>query len=409
MAAFKYFAKTLEGKTVTGSIQASTADAAISQLRTQNLAVVSIGENKPSAFMGAFMGKGKGRVKNEDVVLFTRQLATMVSAGIPLLESLEVLREQSTNPAFKAVLDETVDSVRSGVDLSEAMGQHTRAFPKIYVNMIRAGEASGQLDEILDRLADYQEEAAALKREIKGAMTYPVVSLCMIIGITIFLLVFIIPKFKPIFEALGGINELPAPTRILLGLSEFLQTYILWIGLGVVFFAVALVSYIRTERGQKQFDWVTLQVPVFGPLFQKVAISRFARTFATLIESGVPILGALEIVSQTAGNKVIEIAVNKARESIRHGESLAKPLGESPVFPPMVVKMIAIGEKSGALETLLKKVSMFYDRQVRASVEGLTALIEPLMIGIMGALVGGIVLAVFLPILKLQSKLTGGG
>ncbi len=411
MANFRFSARSAEGRTITGTLQAPSPDDAIGQLRGRNMVVLSLQEEKgnvgkktPSKAAAA-----RARVKSEEMVVFTRQMATMVSAGIPVLEALEILCEQTQNPGFQAILSQCVESVRSGMDLSESMAQHPRAFPKIFVNMVKAGEASGQLDEILNRLAEHTHATAQLKREIKGAMTYPVMSLCMILGITIFLVVFIIPKFQPIFDALGGVDQLPTPTRILLATSLFLQSQFHWIVLGSILAIVGIVAYFRTEGGRLVLDKLMLAMPIFGPLFQKVAISRFARTFSTLIESGVPILGALEIVASTIGNRVLEDAVNRAKESIRHGETLAKPLGETKIFPPMVVKMISIGERSGALEMLLKKVSEFYDEQVRATVDGLTSMIEPLLIGVMGFLVGGIVLAVFLPIFKLQKQMASGG
>jgi type IV pilus assembly protein PilC len=286
------------------------------------------------------------------------------------------------------------------------MGKHPIVFPDIYVNMIRAGEASGQLDEILLRLAEYQESSEKLKHQIVAAMTYPVVSIALVLLITIGLLVFVIPKFEEIFTSLlGEEGGLPGPTRFVLAISRGMTEYY-YIVISVVVGLYVLIKTLKgTEGGAYMWDRLKLGLPIFGPLIQKIALSRFARTFSTLLKSGVQILGALDIVSSTAGNRVVERAVNAAKESIRAGEPLAKPLGESPVFPPMVVRMVSIGERSGALEQLLEKISQFYDDQVTSAVESLTALIEPLMIGIMGLLVGGIVLSVFLPILELQKRL----
>ncbi len=349
------------------------------------------------------MGAGpKVKVKSQELVIFTRQLATMIAAGIPLLECLEILAEQSDDQGFRVILVQVADDVRAGGDLSESMRKHPGCFARIYVNMIKAGEASGQLDEILVRLAEYQESTEKLKGEIKAAMTYPVVSLAMIGMITIFLLVFIIPKFKEIFSSLS--IELPFITRALLGISDYMKNYwYVWLfsmaGMVMFFF-----WWKKTDSGEKLYDKFKLTMPVFGPLFRKVAISRFARTFATLIQSGVPILGALEIVASTAGNRVIEDAVMSAVDSVRQGDTLGEPLARSQVFPPMVTRMISIGEKSGALESLLEKIAEFYDQQVSQAVESLTSLIEPLMIGVMGSIVGGIVLAVFLPIFEIQKK-----
>jgi type IV pilus assembly protein PilC len=272
--------------------------------------------------------------------------------------------------------------------------------------MIRAGEASGQLDEILLRLAEYMESSEKLRQRIKAAMTYPVVSICLVLLIAGGLLVFVIPKFKDIFA--GFDIELPAATKIVLAMSDFVRTkgYVLVGAAFGLWFLVRLL--VSSSTGAYMWDRMKLRMPIFGPLVQKIALSRFSQTFSTLLRSGVNILGALDIVAATAGNKVLEKAVLAARESIRAGEPLAAPLSKSPVFPPMVVRMVAIGEKSGALETLLGKIAQFYDEQVAAAVESLTALIEPLMIGIMGLVVGGMVLSVFLPIFKLQGALAGG-
>jgi type IV pilus assembly protein PilC len=269
--------------------------------------------------------------------------------------------------------------------------------------MVRAGEASGQIDEILSRLADYLEAAERLKREIKSAMTYPVVSLVMIFGITAYLMIGIVPKFEDVFRSLDV--ELPGLTKGILAVSRFCETQwpLLAAGIAVLFGLFAV--YRRTEKGGYQLDWLTLHMPVFGTLFRKVALSRFSKTTATMIKSGVPILGTLEIVAETAGNRVIARAVDSARESVRQGDSLANPLSKSPVFPPMVTRMIGIGEKSGSMEQLLEKISEFYDDQVSATVKQLTSLIEPIMIGTMGLMVGTIVLAVFLPIFELQKQL----
>ncbi|MHC4781098.1 MAG: type II secretion system F family protein, partial [Planctomycetota bacterium] len=413
---YRYQAKNAQGRKLAGTIIAQNENDAVGELRKQNLTVLSVREDgAPSFSLFGFAKKKapKPRIKLDDLVVFTRQLATMVSAGIPLLEGLEILTEQAEDKGFKWVLNTVVDDVRSGTDLSNAMANHPKVFRKIYVNMVKAGEASGQLDDILVRLAEYQEATAALRREIIGAMTYPVISLCLVMGIAGFLLIYIVPKFQEIFEAIidpktGKPIELPTITRFFLALSAFLKGNFIFIGLGLIGLGIGIYMYKRTDRGEYHFDWVMLQIPIFGALFKKVAISRFSRTFSTLISSGVPILGALEIVAATAGNRVISDAVDNARESVRQGETLGTPLAQSKVFPPMVTRMIAIGERSGALETLLGKISEFYDQQVKSTIDSLTSLIEPIMIGFMGFLVGSIVLAIFLPILKIQSTLSGG-
>lgn len=428
MATFRYSAISSDGRTVRGSLEAGSQPEALEELRRRNLMPLKVDDRagggdepaggdrgprgereerkaaapKPAGGGGLFAPK-PGVRKHEEVVIFTRQLATMISAGIPMLESLEILQEQAESKEFGLLLTRVIDEVRSGQDLSTAIGRYPKVFTDVYVSMIKAGEASGQIDEILVRLADYMEAAERLKRDIKSAMTYPVVSLVMITGITAFLMLAIVPKFKEVFSSLGV--ELPGLTKAVLGASDFTRENWLLMLVGLVLAGFGLGAYKRTERGGWQWDWLMLKVPVFGPLFRKVGLSRFSKTFSTMLKSGVPILGALDIVADTSGNRVIRDAVVAARESVRQGESLAKPLGDSDVFPPMVTRMIGIGEKTGSLEQLLEKISEFYDEQVRATVKQLTSLIEPIMISVMGLMVGTIVLSVFLPIFELQKQL----
>jgi type IV pilus assembly protein PilC len=416
MAEFRYVARTQEGQETTGVVNAATQADVVQELRKKNLIILKVQAARRAAksISPAPTGQrrpARARLKRDDIVVFTRQLSTMISAGIPLLECLEVLEEQATDKGFKYVLNNVVELVRGGSDLSDALSQHPRVFTKIFVNMIRAGEASGQLDIILIRLAEYQESTAALKREIRAAMTYPCASMALITVITIFLMVYIVPQFKQIFDSMGTPDKplkLPFLTNLLLGISMFMRGNFIFIIAGVVGAVVGIFAWRGSETGRRQLDRIMLSIPIFGKLFRKVAISRFSRTFATLIRSGVPILGSLEIVAATSGNKLIEEAVLKARDNVRQGDTLAVPLAASGVFPPMVTKMIAIGEKSGALENLLEKISEFYDQQVSATVKSLTSLIEPILIGFMGVMVGGIVLAIFMPIFDLQSKLAAG-
>ncbi|HPY75521.1 MAG: type II secretion system F family protein [Planctomycetes bacterium] len=402
MAKYQYVAMDENGNEVKGTIEAKSREAVNGELRRKGMQAIDIQEKK-SIFDMEIGGGGSVKVKAEDIVVFTRQMSTMISAGIPLLESLEILQDQQENKGFANALSDIVDRVRSGSDFSDSLGNHPKIFPQIYVSMVKAGEVSGQLDVILTRLAEYQEASIKLIRQIRSAMTYPVISLTMIFGITAFLMVFIIPQFEEIFLSLDV--ELPGLTKLILATSSFLVNNGLYVLACIIVFIIALKMYCKTPGGAYQADYVKLKLPIFGELFQKVAISRFSRTFATLIKSGVPLLGALEIVGNTSGNKLVEEAVEHAMQSVKEGESLAKPLSEFWVFPVMVYRMIAIGERSGALESLLEKISEFYDDQVAATVETLTSLIEPIMIGIMGALVGTIVLAVFLPIFKLQEQL----
>lgn len=407
---FKFVAKDASGCTVKGTIKADTQTDVVADLRRRRLTPVGI--KKTSGGLGALAQQAKQKTaskasaKKGELEVFTRQLSTMLAAGIPLLEALEILGEQSESPGFSFCLNRIVDDIRSGADLSKSLEPHKKVFSDIYVSMVRAGEVSGQIDVILTRLAEYLEAAAHLRAEIKSAMTYPVVSLFLVFGIASFLMIGIVPTFKPVFESLEV--ELPALTVFIMDIAFFMKDYwyAIFGGMGMIAFLFA--AWKKTEKGAYACDAIVLRLPVFGPLFKKVALSRFARTFSTLIKSGVPILGAMEIVSQTAGNRVISGVVDQARESVKAGETLSAPFAQHPVFPPMVTKMIGIGERSGALDTLLEKIAEFYDQQVETEVKGLTSMIEPIMIAVMGCIVGGIVLAVFLPIFKLQEKLSGG-
>jgi type IV pilus assembly protein PilC len=409
---FKFEARDAAGRTVRGTLSAESQGEVIADLRRRNLTPLDISKGSSGLFGGGGKGKGgkrklvkKASCRKGELEVFTRQLSTMLSAGIPMLEALEILADQAESPGFAYCLDRVVEDIRSGSDLSKAMEPHNKVFSHIYVSMMRAGEVSGQLDIILTRLAEYLEASAHLRSEIKSAMTYPVISLVLVIGIASFLMIGIVPSFKPVFESLDV--ELPGLTVMIMNVAFFMKDYwyLIFGMLGAAIVGLRLA--VQTPRGELIKDAVVLKLPVFGVLFKKVCLSRFSRTFATLIKSGVPILGAMEIVSDTSGNRVISSIVDQARDSVRNGDSLAEPFGRSPVFPPMVVKMMAIGERSGALDALLEKIAEFYDQQVEAEVKGLTSMIEPIMIAVMGVIVGGIVLAVFLPIFKLQEKLAG--
>jgi type IV pilus assembly protein PilC len=414
---FKFEARDAAGKTVRGTMTADSQNDVVADLRRRNLTPIDISKGGGGLFGG---GGGGGKAKaggkrkqatrascrKGELEVFTRQLATMLSAGIPMLEALEILADQAESAGFAYCLDRVVDDIRSGSDLSKSLEPHKRVFSHIYVSMIRAGEVSGQLDTILTRLADYLEASAHLRQEIKSAMTYPVISLVLVFGIASFLMIGIVPSFKPVFESLDV--QLPGLTVFIMDIAFFMKDY-WYLIFGLLAAAIVGIKLaVQTPTGALLKDKVVLKVPVFGVLFKKVALSRFARTFSTLVKSGVPILGAMEIVSDTSGNLVISGIVDQARDSVRNGDSLSEPFGRSPVFPPMVVKMMGIGERSGALDALLEKIAEFYDQQVEAEVKGLTSMIEPIMIAIMGVIVGGIVLAVFLPIFKLQEKLSGG-
>lgn len=403
---FAYTARDSTGKEVKGFIEADNDADANTSLRKQNLVVSTLKRQdvKASGFLG--LGGVSRSANTAELALFTRQMATMIGAGIPLLEAFEILAEQtiSTNKGFGMGLQECADSVRGGTELSEAMSHFPRIFPEIYVNMVKAGEASGQLDVILDRLADFLEANESLKREIKSAMTYPVISLLMVLGITAYLLIAVVPKFESMFVSLNA--KLPGITVFVLSVSKFAQDqwYVVALAVGAIVGAYKMV--MTTKEGKRMRDTFWLKAPVFGPLSQKVAISRFARTLATLLSSGVPLLAALEIVAATSGNVVLEDTLYETRDTVKRGEPITAHLMKSWVFPPMVVRMIGIGEKSGALEQLLSKISDFYDEQIHAMVKALTSLIEPIMLALMGTIVGTIVIAIFYPILELQKTLS---
>jgi len=420
---FRYAAKDASGKTVEGTIQAAGKGEVVAELRKQDLVVIRVEEGKKgkkakSGASGSASGEAKSGGFNMEIrlfpvrpaatrtelVLFTRQLATMIAAGISLLEALEVLGDQADSPGFGLVCNNLANSLRGGSDLSAAMETMPKVFTELYVSMVAAGEVSGQMDLILERLADYQEANESLQREIKAAMTYPVVSFVLVLGITAFLLLGVVPTFRQVFESLDA--DLPALTNFVLNASDWLKgNWLLTFG-GMFAALMCAKVYKKTEAGELFFDHLMLKAPVFGPLMRKVALARFSRTFATLVRSGVPILGTLDIVSATAGNKVISNVVDKAKESVRNGDMLSEPLSHSKVFPTMVTRMIAIGERSGALESLLEKIAEFYDAQVKAQIKSLTSLIEPLLISFMGVMVGVVVMAVFLPILDIVGKLS---
>lgn len=400
MPTFQYIAKDHQSRSLTGSIAAENEQAVIKQLRERNLMVVSITELKDNALRKAKGGSRK-KVKQEDIVIFARQLATMIEAGIPILQSLEALEEQMESLHFKTIISNMRDDIQQGSSLSAAFSKHPRAFDNLFVNMIKVGETGGILNTILERIASYLEKTLKLKRQVKSALTYPTVVVLMAMAITTLLLVKVVPTFAGIYDSFGG--ELPPLTQMLINISEFLKSYILFfIGgiIGIIFF---IGRWYQTENGRMAIDRTSLRVPLFGPLLRKVAISRFSRTLAILLQSGVPILESLDIVGRSSGNALIEQVVNEVKNNVKEGESIATPLSKSGVFPPMVTRMIAIGEKSGQLEKMLSKIAEFYDDQVDAAVAGLTSIIEPLIIGVLGIIIGFIVIALFMPIFKIST------
>ncbi|MBX3177641.1 MAG: type II secretion system F family protein [Candidatus Hydrogenedentes bacterium] len=402
MPTYAYTARAKNGTKQTGTLTAATRQAAAQMLQQKGLIADKLTEKKGGFALGGAGAKLNKRVKTAELLVFTRQLSTIVSAGLPLMQGLDILADQTEDPNFGAVIDAIAQDVESGETFSDALRKYPRAFPDLYVSMVRSGEASGDLDGVLLQLADYLEASEELKRRIKSAMTYPVVAFSMIVLIASGLIIFVVPQFATIFEQMGG--TLPAPTRILIAISDFLRTWYAIPTMVAVALAIhfSLKAYAQTETGRYNLDKARLRVPVFGMLWRKVAISRFTRTLSTLTRSGVAILQALEITERTAGNEVFARAVREAADSVRNGDTLADPLMRSEVFPSMVTRMIGVGEKTGALEIMLQKISDFYDAEVKALVDSLTSLIEPILIGLMGLVVGGIVIALFMPILMLS-------
>lgn len=390
MPQFTYTARAINGDLRSATIEAPNRDEVIKQLKQQRLNVVKIDEGS------AQKKKRMGAIKMRDIVIFTRQFSTMINSGLPLVQALDILAQQSENPALKDVTRQVVFDVESGNTVADALRKHPRAFSELYVNMVAAGEAGGILDTILMRLAVFMEKNDALVRKVKGAMIYPgVIMSVAAIAITV-LLVFVIPTFQSMFESAN--IPLPLPTRLVIGLSKALKTY-WWAVLAAIGSGVFLLRrYYATPNGKLQIDRLLLKAPVLGDVLRKSAVSRFTRTLGTLISSGVSILDGLEITAKTSGNRVIQDAIMESRASIAGGETIAAPLKKSQVFPPMVISMIAVGEQTGGLDEMLTKIADFYDEEVDAAVSGLLALMEPVMIVFLGVVVGGMVIAMYLPI-----------
>lgn len=401
MAAFKYKARSrTSGKMTEGVIEVADQQAGIAALREKGLIVQSIVPARTGR--GKLSGDRKKRGRNvglEDLVIFSRQLAVIVNAGLPIIEGLNILGEQMENAAFRTVIQQIERDVEGGDTLSDAMAKHPRVFNALFVNLIRAGEASGMLDVILVQLAVYMEKAASLQRKVKGATIYPTIVITVAVIVVSILMTVVIPVFENIFANFNA--DLPAPTQILCNISRWIRHYWYLILGGLAGGGFAFFRYIRTPAGRKQFDATLLKMPIFGLLFRKVAVAKFSRTFGVLLRSGVNILVALEIVAKTAGNKIVEEAIDKVRLSIREGDTIAGPLRESGVFPPMVVRMVDVGERSGALDEMLTKIADFYEEQVDVAVDSLTQMLEPVMIVFLGVVVGGIVISMFMPLFNI--------
>ena len=382
---------------VTGQMEASTPQALAAQLREQRIMATSVRE-KPEPLRLKIPGFG-GKVKDKELTVFTRQIATMIDAGLPLVQSLEVLASQQPNKQFKRILTKIREDVEGGSTFAASIKRHPAVFTSLYMSMVEAGEAGGFLDTVLNRLAGYIEKSMTLRRKVKGAMIYPATIITVAVAVVIFLLIFVIPTFKSLFEGFGA--ALPLPTRIVLEVSRLVKTHLL-AGLGTLVGAVfGLRFYYRTEKGKKVIDSLLLRLPVIGQLIRKVSVAKFTRTLGTLVSSGVPILDGLNITARVAGNKVVEEAILETRSSIAEGKTIADPLGASGIFPPMVVQMISVGEQTGALDSMLAKIADFYDAEVDQAVANLTTLLEPIMIVFLGVVVGGVIIAMYLPIFKL--------
>ena len=402
MATFAYKALDKAGTEVAGTLDADSERLALGKLRDMGYLPLEVKEQKVAkggvldTFLGIFTQK---RVKGKDIVTFTRQISTLIDSGLPLLRSLNILGEQTENPNLKVQIKDVASSVQGGSTFSDALAKHPKTFNKLFINMVKAGEAGGVLEVVLARLAEFSEKEAAVKAKVKGAMIYPALILVAGIGVVLFLTIAIIPTFASMFSEIGLI--LPLPTRVMMALSDFLRGF-WWLNLLVILALVVIYKmWVKKEQGRYQADKIKLRIPILGQLVRKSGISRFTRTLGTLITSGVPILQALLIVRDTAGNEVISRAMVAVHNSIREGESIAGPLGNSPIFPPMVVHMVAVGEETGALDTMLIKVSDAYDQEVDITVDALTSIIEPLLILGMGGVVGFIVLAMYLPIFQM--------
>jgi type IV pilus assembly protein PilC len=405
MPTYRYASRDQEGKNVNGKMSADNEAMIVAELRKRNLIIVSIEEEKGSAVAKSSVPKVKGgrKIKSEDIVVFTRQFATMVDAGIPILQALDAMGEQASNPAFKQTIATICEDIQLGSSLSAAFAKHTKVFDQLYINMLRVGETGGILSAILERVALYLEKTEKLKAKVKSAMIYPAVVVSMAMLITIVLIVKVVPTFATIYDSLG--QKLPLMTQMLIDFSNLLQHQLLTIIGVIVALGFLFTKYRQTDQGRLQTDIWALQLPLFGDLICKVSVSRFSRTFSTLSQSGVAILETLDIVGKTCGNRAIEVLVDEIKVSVREGESIAVPLAKSKYFPPMVTRMIAIGEKSGQMEKMLSKVAEFYDEQVDTAVEGLTKLIEPLIIAFLGVVVGFIVVALFMPILSITNAI----
>jgi len=403
MADFIWKGVNKKGKKKKGEMEADNENFVRLTLRRQGIEPTKIKPKPKDLFENIKFLQPK--VGEKDIVVMTRQFATMIDAGLPLVQCLEILYSQQENRTFKKILKDIKASVEEGSTFADALKHHPEVFDDLFVNLVAAGEVGGILDIILNRLAAYIEKAAKLKRKVKGAMTYPIVVMVIAVLVVAIILIFVIPVFQSMFADFG--KALPIPTQVVVNISEFVKSYILYMIVAVIVLAFAYRRFYRTERGRALVDQLVLRVPVFGMLIRKVAVAKFTRTLGTMISSGVPILDSLEIVASTAGNKTIEDAIRETRQSISEGRTIAEPLADSEVFPSMVVQMISVGEATGALDTMLGKIADFYDDEVDAAVEALTAMLEPFMMIFLGGTIGGLVVSMYLPVFQMAGAMGG--
>jgi type IV pilus assembly protein PilC len=396
MPIYTYEGKTLKGQIKKGDYEAPDEGAVRVYLRQQNIIPIKITSKKKEI---TFSLPFKKKVQQRAIAVFTRQLATMIDAGLPLVQSLEILSVQQEQKLFKDIIRQIREDVEGGSTFAGALKKHPAAFDDLYTNLVVAGEEGGILDNILLRLAGYIEKAEALKKKVKSAMVYPTVIITVAIGVVIILMLFVIPVFEAMFKGAG--QTLPLPTLIVLGISKIMQKYVFIVVPVVILLFYLLRRYHKSENGRAVIDRLLLKSPVLGTLLQKIAVARFSRTLGTLVSSGVPILDGLSIVSKTSGNKSIETAILNARSSIREGETIAEPLGRSGMFPPMVIQMISVGESTGALDSMLSKIADFYEEEVDVAVGNLTSLLEPFLMMFLGVVIGGVVIAMYLPIFQM--------
>jgi len=393
MATFVYSVRDRTGKVVKGKLDGESKDAVQARLGQMGYIILELDQQSAIAALGEVkFGSG---VKVKDVTIFARQFATMINAGLSLIKCLTILAQQTESPALREIIQQIAKDVEAGQSLSDSLNKHPKAFPPIFVNMVRAGETGGVLDEVLLRVADHFESDQALKAKIKSAMTYPITMLCLVLTVLAAMMIFVVPTFEKMFKDMGG--TLPLPTQVLVNISHIVAS--VWGIVIAVGAAAAIFAFRWWSKGPGKTTWdaAKLNMPIFGSLVRKIALARFCRTFGTLVSAGVPILTALDIVADTSGNNIVSGAVRHARSAIKEGETLAKPLAESKVFPTMVVQMIGVGEETGALDTMLTKVADFYDEEVGTATDGLTSLIEPLMMATLGIIVGGMIIALYLP------------